>query len=121
MLMREDAAATLGVDSQRLKEWIIALTALLTGVLVSVSGAIGFIGLMVPHMVRLVIGSNHRYVLPFSALVGAVFLIWADLIARTIVAPQKLPIGIITALCGGTFFIWLLRKSSYSFGGGGEK
>jgi iron complex transport system permease protein len=121
MLMGEDTAATLGVDSQRLKKWLIVLTALLTGVLVSVSGAIGFIGLMVPHMVRLVIGSNHRYVLPLSALVGAIFLIWADLIARTIVAPQELPIGIITALCGGPFFIWLLRKSSYAFGGGGEK
>ncbi|WP_435521069.1 FecCD family ABC transporter permease [Alkalihalophilus pseudofirmus] len=118
MLMGESTAATLGVDSQRLKKWLILITALLTGVLVSVSGAIGFIGLMVPHMVRLVIGSNHRYVLPLSALTGAVFLIWADLIARTIVAPQELPIGIITALCGGPFFIWLLRKSTYSFGGG---
>ncbi len=121
MLMGEDAAATLGIDSQMLKKWLIVLTALLTGVLVSVSGAIGFIGLMVPHMVRLVVGSNHRYVLPLSALLGAIFLIWSDLIARTIVAPQELPIGIITALCGGPFFIWLLRKSSYSFGGDGEK
>ncbi|MFC0472628.1 FecCD family ABC transporter permease [Halalkalibacter kiskunsagensis] len=121
MLMGEDAAATLGIDSQMLKKWLILLTALLTGVLVSVSGAIGFIGLMVPHMVRLVVGSNHRYVLPLSALLGAIFLIWSDLIARTIVAPQELPIGIITALCGGPFFIWLLRKSSYSFGEDGEK
>ncbi|WP_100374569.1 FecCD family ABC transporter permease [Bacillus sp. FJAT-45037] len=121
MLMGEDTASTLGLNSNLFKKILIVLTALLTGVIVSISGAIGFIGLMVPHMVRLMVGSNHRYVLPISALVGAVFLIWADFIARTIVAPQELPIGIITALCGGPFFIWLLRRNSYSFGAGEGK
>ena len=121
LLMGEETASTLGLNINFFKKLLILLTALLTGVLVAVSGAIGFIGLMVPHIVRLLIGSDHRHVLPISALVGAVFLIWADVVARTIVAPQELPIGIVTALCGGPFFIWLLRRSSYSFGAGEEK
>lgn len=121
LLMGENTASTLGLNIDLFKKILILITALLTGVLVAVSGAIGFIGLMVPHIVRLIIGSDHRHVLPLSALVGAIFLIWADVVARTIVAPQELPIGIVTALCGGPFFIWLLRRSSYSFGGGEGK
>jgi iron complex transport system permease protein len=121
MLMGEDTATTLGLNSNFFKKLLLLLTALLTGVVVSVSGAIGFIGLMVPHTVRLIVGADHRHVLPMSALVGAIFLIWADFVARTIVAPQELPIGIITALCGGPFFIWLLRRRTYSFGAGGTE
>ncbi|MDV2885494.1 iron ABC transporter permease [Alkalihalophilus pseudofirmus] len=121
LLMGEQTAATLGLNINIFKKVLMLVTALLTGVLVAVSGAIGFIGLMVPHVVRLFIGSDHRNVLPISAFVGAIFLIWADVCARTFVAPQELPIGIVTALCGGPFFIWLLRRNSYSFGGGGEK
>ncbi|WP_096202329.1 FecCD family ABC transporter permease [Bacillus sp. FJAT-45350] len=119
LLMGEESASTLGVNVDGFKKVLIVITALLTGVMVAVSGAIGFIGLMIPHVVRLVIKSDHRRVLPASALVGAIFLIWADVIARMVVAPQELPIGIVTALCGGPFFIWLLRRSTYSFGGGG--
>lgn len=99
------------------RKLLIIATALLTGVIVSVSGAIGFVGLMIPHIVRLFVGSNYKYVIPFSALWGAIFLIWADVLARTVISPQELPIGIITALVGGPFFIWLLRKSTYAFGG----
>lgn len=118
LLMGEDTAATLGMNIDAFRKILIVTTALLTGVLVAVSGAIGFVGLMIPHIVRLLVGSDHRRVLPISALVGAIFLIWADVGARLVVAPEELPIGILTALCGGPFFIWLLRRNSYSFGGG---
>lgn len=119
LLMGEEAATTLGVNVQLFRKGLLVVTALLTGVLVAVSGAIGFIGLMIPHMVRLLVGSNHKWVIPLSSLVGACFLVLADIVARLVIAPEELPIGIVTALCGGPFFIWLLRKSTYSFGGGG--
>ncbi|WP_246589660.1 FecCD family ABC transporter permease [Desertibacillus haloalkaliphilus] len=118
LLMGEETAATLGINVNLFRKSLIILTALLTGVLVAVSGAIGFIGLMIPHIVRLFVGSNHKHVIPVSACVGAIFLIWADVFARLVLAPQELPIGIITALCGGPFFIWLLRRNSYSFSAG---
>ena len=117
VLMGEDTAATLGINVDAFRKLLIVVTSLLTGVLVAVSGAIGFVGLMVPHMIRLLVGSDHRRVLPISALFGAVFMIWADIVARLVVAPEELPIGVVTALCGGPFFIWLLRRSSYTFGG----
>lgn len=120
LLMGEETAATLGISVQTFQKVLIVLTALVTGVMVAASGAIGFVGLMIPHIVRLVIGSDHRRLLPASALVGAIFLIWADVGARMVLAPEELPIGIVTALCGGPFFIWLLRRNSYSFGGGGK-
>lgn len=118
LLLGEETAATLGINTQSFRKILIVITALVTGVMVAVSGAIGFVGLMIPHIVRLIVGSDHRRVLPTSALVGAIFLIWADVGARMVLAPEELPIGIITAMCGGPFFIWLLRRSSYSFGGG---
>ncbi|MFC5713683.1 FecCD family ABC transporter permease [Thalassorhabdus alkalitolerans] len=116
LLMGEETAATLGMNIDQFRKILLVITALLTGVLVAVSGAIGFVGLMIPHIVRLLIGSDHKRVLPVSALLGAVFLIWADIGARLIAAPEEMPIGILTALCGGPFFIWLLRRSTYSFG-----
>jgi len=120
MLLGEESARTLGVDTVRFRRLLFLLTALLTGVVVAISGAIGFVGLMMPHIVRVLVGSDHRRVLPVSALVGAIFLVWADVIARLVFAPEELPIGIITALCGGPFFIWLMLRSSYSFGGSGK-
>ncbi|RRJ67172.1 iron ABC transporter permease [Paenibacillus oralis] len=120
LLMGDDAAVTLGVDIQRLRIGLILILALLTGTLVAISGSIGFVGLMIPHIVRLLVGSDHRRVLPISLLLGAVFIVWADVLARLVLAPEELPIGIVTALCGGPFFIWLLRRSSYTFGGGQE-
>ncbi|KKB36843.1 Vitamin B12 ABC transporter, permease component BtuC [Bacillus thermotolerans] len=117
LLMGEEAAVTLGIRLEHFRKLLIVVTALLTGVLVSVCGSIGFVGLMVPHIVRLVMGSDHRTVLPISALVGAIFLVWADICARTVISPEEMPIGIVTALCGGPFFLWLLRRSAYSFGG----
>jgi iron complex transport system permease protein len=84
----------------------------MVGVVVSVSGMIGFVGLIVPHTLRLLLGSDHRLVLPASVLGGAIFLVWADTIARTILGPTELPVGVVTAVCGGPVFIWLLRRES---------
>ena len=91
---------------------MFVLTAALTGVMVAVSGVIGFVGLIVPHIVRFLVGSDHRRALPAVALVGASFAIAADLVARAVISPLELPVGIITALVGGPFFIWLLRRDA---------
>ncbi|MEJ8547460.1 FecCD family ABC transporter permease [Brevibacillus borstelensis] len=120
IMMGEETASTLGVNTEHFRKMLLIITALLTGVIVSISGAIGFVGLMMPHIVRIIVGTDHRRVLPVSALLGASFLIWADVVARLAFAPEELPIGIITSLCGGPFFIWLMLRSSYSFGGGGR-
>ncbi|MGE6226021.1 FecCD family ABC transporter permease [Paenibacillus chitinolyticus] len=117
LLVGEGAAGTMGVNVPAFRTCLVIVTALITGTIVSVSGSIGFVGLMIPHIVRLVLGSDHRKVLPVSVLFGAVYVIWADVLARLALAPEELPIGIVTAICGGPFFIWLLRRSSYAFGG----
>ncbi|QHT61072.1 iron ABC transporter permease [Paenibacillus lycopersici] len=117
LLMGEEAAVTLGVDILAFRKYLVIIAALLTGTIVSVSGSIGFVGLMIPHIARLLVGSDHRRVLPVSLLLGAIFIVWSDVLARLLLAPEELPIGIVTALCGGPFFIWLLRRSAYSFGG----
>ena len=115
-----ETAITLGVDTNRFRKELMALSALLTGVMVAVAGAIGFVGLIMPHAVRLFVGADHRRVLPVSVLVGAIFLIWVDVLARTIVAPEELPLGVITAFVGGPFFLWLLRRRGQAFGGSGR-
>ena len=107
----DETAVTLGVDVHHLRRQLLIGTSLLTGVIIAVSGAIGFVGLMTPHIVRLLVGSDHRRVLPISLLVGAVYLIWVDVIARTTFAPQEIPVGIITSFCGAPFFLWLMRRS----------
>lgn len=106
----DDAATALGVPAGRVRVALFVATALLTGALVSQSGSIGFVGLILPHGVRLVLGSRHRLVLPVSALAGAVFLIWADTLARTAFAPRELPVGVVTAVVGVPVFAWLLRR-----------
>lgn len=108
----EETAATLGVDPGRFRQQGFALAALLTGTLVAVSGGIGFVGLMLPHLMRLLVGADHRRLLPASALAGAMFLILVDILARMIMAPQELPIGIVTALFGAPFFIWRMWLAS---------
>lgn len=118
LLLGEEAAVTLGVNIQQFRLQLILLVSLLTGVLVAVSGSIGFVGLIIPHIVRIIVGSNYKYVIPISALLGGIFLVWADSFARILIAPEEMPIGIITAFCGGPFFIWLLRRNNYSFGEG---
>lgn len=106
-----DAAAARGVNVPRTERVALVSASLATGVAVSISGPIAFIGLVVPHLVRLIVGSDHRLVLPASALFGAAFLIACDLVARTVLAPVELPAGIVTALIGGPFFLWLLLRS----------
>ena len=108
LTLGEETARSLGVNTEGTKKQLFVLTALLTGAIVSVSGMIGFVGMVVPHAVRLLIGSDHRLLLPASALVGGMFLAVADTIARTIMAPAEIPVGIVTALAGGPFFLYLL-------------
>ena len=113
----EESAAQLGVEVERVKRISFVLASLITGAAVSVCGIIGFVGLIVPHMVRMTIGADHRILMPASALVGASFLIAADTVARTITAPAEIPVGVVTAICGGPFFIYLLRRRRASFMG----
>ena len=110
MLLGENEARYLGVNSERLKRTIIVCTALSVGVAVAVSGIIGFLGLIVPHLVRLLIGPDHRLLIPASAIFGAALLVLADTFARTVVIPAEMPVGILTSLIGGPFFLWLLYK-----------
>ncbi len=107
-----DVAATRGVDVGRAQRLAFLSTSLATGAAVSLAGPIGFVGIVVPHLVRLMAGVDHRIVLPASALFGAAFLVACDLVARTVLAPIELPVGIVTALLGGPFFIWLLVRKS---------
>jgi iron complex transport system permease protein len=108
----EDTAQQLGVNVERTKQALLIITSLLTAVAVSLAGIIGFVGIMVPHLMRLVFGSDHRLLLPVSALFGASFLIVADTIARVVLAPAELPVGVITALCGAPYFIFLLKRKA---------
>ncbi|MGJ9457788.1 FecCD family ABC transporter permease [Oceanobacillus sp. CF4.6] len=110
LALGEDAADHIGVNVKRGKIFILIGASLLTGASVAVSGSIGFVGLVIPHLVRLVTGPNHRHVLPLSMLVGGAFLILADLISRTIIAPSELPIGVITGLIGAPIFAVLLVR-----------
>ncbi len=115
MLLGEEPAFSLGVPTERVKRILIVLAALVTGSLVSASGAIGFVGLIVPHVVRFFTGVTHRRLIPASFLLGGAFLIWADVAARTLVPAQELPVGAVTALCGVPFFLALLRRKQYRF------
>ena len=109
LLMGEDRARELGVDSQRTRRNLMIVAALTTAAAVAFSGLIGFIGLMVPHIMRLLVGPDHRRLLPAAALFGALLLLLADTVARTVLAPAEIPVGIITAAVGGPFFLYLLR------------
>jgi iron complex transport system permease protein len=111
LALGEAEARHLGIPVQLLKRVAIIAVALLTGTAVAVSGSIGFIGIIVPHLLRLAIGPDHRYLLPVSILFGAVLLTAADMVARTIVAPAELPIGIVTAILGAPFFLWILLRN----------
>jgi len=106
----EETARTLGVDPATAKRILLVTTSLMTGLAVSVSGTIGFVGLMVPHLMRMALGPDHRLLLPASLFFGAAFLILADTLARTLLAPMELPVGVVTALCGAPYFIYLLRR-----------
>ncbi|TLM97925.1 MAG: iron ABC transporter permease, partial [Actinobacteria bacterium] len=110
MLLGDERAGHLGLDVRRFRVVALSVASLLTAAAVAVAGLIGFVGLMVPHMVRLIIGPNHRLLMPSSLLGGATVLVLADLVARTIIAPVEIPVGIVTALIGGPFFVWLLVR-----------
>lgn len=111
MLLGEEGARGVGLDAQRSQSILLTLSAFVTGAAVSVTGTIGFVGLIVPHILRLLVGPDHRVLLPVSALGGACFLIIADLVARVIVRPVELQVGIVTAFVGAPYFIYLLRRS----------
>lgn len=117
LLLGEAEAGHLGVNVHKLKLELIALTAFGVSVAVSVSGIIGFVGLVVPHLIRLVLGPSHRHLLLLSALLGAILLLFADIISRTAVTPAQLPVGIVTAAIGAPFFIFLLLQQRRRFGG----
>lgn len=112
LLLGDEAAGALGFNVSRLQKLLILVASLLAGVTIAVSGSIGFVGLMVPHMTRLLVGSDHKRVLIVSALLGGILVVWTDVAARMVIAPQELPIGLLTSLIGGPFFIWLLKKRS---------
>ncbi|HET6732094.1 FecCD family ABC transporter permease [Mycobacterium sp.] len=106
----EEAATALGLDVHRFRAGVFVVVALMVGAMVAVSGAIGFVGLIMPHVVRLLVGADHRRALVAAALLGASFLVACDIAARTITAPEELPVGVLTALIGGPFFLWLMRR-----------
>ncbi len=114
LLLGESEARYLGVDVEKTKTWIVVVVAVAVGTSVALAGTIAFIGLVIPHIVRLLIGPDHRYLLPAAALAGAILLVCADIVARTVIAPTELPVGIVTACIGVPFFISLLhRRSDY--------
>ena len=112
MTIGDETASTLGIAVREFRLSVFVIGALITGAMVAFSGIIGFVGLMIPHIVRLVVGGDYKRVLIGSAIAGAIFLLWADIVARTIMAPEDLPIGIVTGIIGGIFFVWLLRRNS---------
>lgn len=115
LVLGEEEATHLGIEVERTKKILFILASLLTGVAVSASGVIGFVGLMIPHLIRGVIDADHRFLLPASAIFGASFLVGADLIARTIISPRELPVGVITGIIGGIVFIYIIRKRKVEF------
>jgi len=114
LLLGEESAQNLGIEVEKFKIVMLLICSIITAIAVSVSGIIGFVGLIIPHIVRLIVGPDHRILMPASILVGGIFMIFADTIARTIISPTEIPVGIITAIFGGPFFIYLLRKSKKS-------
>ncbi|WP_405935219.1 iron ABC transporter permease [Streptomyces longwoodensis] len=118
LAMGDETASALGVRPARLRRELFLVTAAVTGTVVAVSGAIGFVGLMVPHVVRMVVGADHRRVLTVAPLAGAVLLVWADVLSRLLFAPAELPVGVITAVVGVPAFLLLMRRGGgYAFGG----
>jgi iron complex transport system permease protein len=108
----EETAANLGLEVEKFKRISYLLASMITGLVVSVSGVIGFVGLLVPHICRMMFGSDHRLVVPVSFFMGAIFLVAVDLIARTIISPAEIPVGAVTAVVGAPLFVWMLRRSA---------
>lgn len=112
LLLGDDNAGALGINVRLLQKELILVASLMAGVTIAVSGTIGFVGLMVPHFTRLLVGGDHRKVLPIAALLGGILVVWVDVAARLIIAPEELPVGILTAIIGGPIFIVLLKRSN---------
>lgn len=110
MTIGDETAATLGLNVVQFRLAVFVVGAMITGVMVAFSGIIGFVGLMVPHIARMLVGGDYRRLVPMSAFFGGIFVLWADIAARTIMAPEDMPIGIVTGLVGGCFFVWLLKR-----------
>ncbi len=111
ILTGDESAKSLGVDVEKVKLYILTIGTFMVSLVVSISGIIGFVGLIIPHITRIIFGADHKILLPSSALVGAIFMLVADTLARTLISPTEIPVGIITALFGGPFFLYLLKKS----------
>ncbi len=111
MAVGDEEADSLGVSTSRVRLLVVAASTLATAAVVAVSGLVGFVGIIVPHTIRLVVGPSYRRILPLSILVGAGFLILADLVARTVLSPAEVPLGVVTAFVGAPFFLLVLRQS----------
>ena len=112
LLLGDESAGALGINVRRLQKELVLVASMMAGVTIAVSGTIGFVGLMVPHFTRLLVGGDHKKVLPISALLGGILVVWVDVAARMLIAPEELPVGILTAVIGGPIFIWMLKKNS---------
>ena len=119
MLLGDSAATTLGVNLSSLRKIYIIVTSFIIAIIVCKCGIIGFVGLIIPHLTRGLVGTNHWKLLPVAILIGAIFIMVADIVARTL-ASSEIPIGIITSLCGAPVFAYIMLKKSYGFGGSGE-
>lgn len=118
MLLGDDAAITLGTDLHGFRILYLVISSLMVGFAVYSAGVIGFVGLVIPHVVRLLLGTDHRKMIPVSALAGALFLVWADVLCRTVLPGNEIPIGILTSMLGAPVFIYLMARRRYGFGGG---
>jgi len=108
MALGERHAAHLGVNVERTKLFVLLASTLVTAAAVSVSGVVGFVGLVVPHLIRLIVGPDYRLIVPLSVIGGGIYVVWADTLARTALSPKEIPLGVLTALVGAPFFAWLL-------------
>jgi iron complex transport system permease protein len=112
LVMGEEVASTLGIRVSFLQKSLVLTASLMAGAAISVSGSIGFVGMMMPHIARLLLGADHKKILPASALFGGTLVVWADVASRTITAPEEMPVGIVTALVGAPFFIFVLKREA---------
>ena len=110
LTLGDESARSLGVEVGKIKKLVFTVSALMTGAVVSIAGLIGFVGMVIPHAIRMIVGADHRLLLPVSVLVGGAFLTVADTVARTALAPTELPVGVVTALIGGPIFLYLLVR-----------
>lgn len=117
MLLGDEVSITLGTDLHKYRTFYLLVASIMIGFIVYASGMIGFVGLIIPHVIRLLVGTNHKKLIPISALCGAILLVWADVLCRTIIPKNELPIGILISMIGAPCFIYLMAKKSYGFGG----